>query len=113
MAYFAVSVDTPEENTKFAQHVEADYPILADSDKKVSDLYGMIHPNSLNNLTVRSVFIIDPNKKLRLRLGATCPTMMEDKMGNMGKTQGVNDKSKPKTRNAAPIFNRFPPCSTL
>jgi GTP-binding protein HflX len=34
----------------------------------VSDLYGMIHPNSLNNLTVRSVFIIDPNKKLRLQI---------------------------------------------
>jgi thioredoxin-dependent peroxiredoxin len=36
--------------------------------KKVSDLYGMIHPNALNNLTVRSVFIIDPNKKLRLQI---------------------------------------------
>ena len=34
----------------------------------MSDLYGMIHPNSLNNLTVRSVFIIDPNKKLRLQI---------------------------------------------
>jgi alkyl hydroperoxide reductase subunit AhpC len=44
------------------------YPILADSDRKVSDLYGMIHPNSNNNLTVRSVFIIDPQKKLRLTL---------------------------------------------
>jgi hypothetical protein len=41
---------------------------LADADKKVSDLYGMIHPNALNNLTVRSVFIIDPNKKLRLQI---------------------------------------------
>ena len=34
----------------------------------MSDLYGMINPNSLNNLTVRSVFIIDPNKKLRLQI---------------------------------------------
>ncbi len=42
--------------------------IIADGDRKVSDLYGMIHPNSLNNLTVRSVFIIDPNKKLRLTI---------------------------------------------
>jgi alkyl hydroperoxide reductase subunit AhpC len=39
---------------------------LADGDRLVSGFYGMIHPNSLNNLTVRSVFIIDPHKKLRL-----------------------------------------------
>lgn len=44
------------------------YPILADEDRKVSDLYGMIHPNADDTLTVRSVFIIDPNKKLRLTL---------------------------------------------
>lgn len=50
------------------QKTEVNYPILADGDRKVSDLYGMIHPNSLNNLTVRSVFIIDPQKKLRLTL---------------------------------------------
>ncbi|BFM39676.1 peroxiredoxin [Synechocystis sp. LKSZ1] len=48
------------------QNTTVNYPILADGDRKVSDLYGMIHPNSLNSLTVRSVFIIDPNKKLRL-----------------------------------------------
>ncbi len=34
----------------------------------MSDLYGMIHPNALNTLTVRSVFIIDPNKKLQLQI---------------------------------------------
>lgn len=50
------------------QKVTLNYPILADPDKKVADLYGMIHPNSLNNLTVRSVFIIDPAKKLRLTI---------------------------------------------
>ena len=44
------------------------YPILADPDRKVSDLYDMIHPNANNTLTVRSVFIIDPSKKLRLIL---------------------------------------------
>jgi len=44
------------------------YPILADPDRKVSDLYDMIHPNANNTLTVRSVFIIDPKKKLRLTL---------------------------------------------
>jgi len=48
------------------QSVQLNYPILADPDRKVSDLYDMIHPNANNTLTVRSVFIIDPNKKLRL-----------------------------------------------
>ncbi|MDX2272234.1 MAG: peroxiredoxin [Cyanobacteriota bacterium] len=50
------------------QNVNLNYPILADPDRKVSDLYDMIHPNANNTLTVRSVFIIDPNKKLRLTL---------------------------------------------
>lgn len=50
------------------QGTTVNYPILADADRKVSELYDMIHPNSStgNTLTVRSVFIIDPNKKLRL-----------------------------------------------
>ncbi len=48
------------------QGVGLNYPILADPDKKVSDLYDMIHPNANDTFTVRSVFIIDPNKKLRL-----------------------------------------------
>jgi alkyl hydroperoxide reductase subunit AhpC len=48
------------------QNTNVNYPILADPDKKVSDLYDMIHPNANNTLTVRSVFIIDPQKKLRL-----------------------------------------------
>jgi thioredoxin-dependent peroxiredoxin len=52
------------------QSTTVNFPILADADKKVSELYGMIHPNSStgNTLTVRSVFIIDPNKKLRLSI---------------------------------------------
>src|SRR5882762_6114678 len=41
------------------------FPLIADADRKVSDLYGMIHPNANDTLTVRSVFIIDPNKKIR------------------------------------------------
>ncbi|MFT9026092.1 peroxiredoxin [Acetobacter indonesiensis] len=44
------------------------FPILADADKKVSTLYGMIHPDTDPKVTVRSVFIIDPNKKIRLTL---------------------------------------------
>ena len=39
-----------------------------DADRKVSDLYGMIHPNASDRFTVRSVFVIDPNKKIRLTL---------------------------------------------
>lgn len=50
------------------QNTEVNYPILADGDRKVCDLYDMIHPNSLDSLTVRTVFIIDPAKKLRLTL---------------------------------------------
>jgi alkyl hydroperoxide reductase subunit AhpC len=70
----ALSVDSAESHKGWigdindTQYTSVDYPILADADKKVSDLYGMIHPNALNNLTVRSVFIIDPNKKLRLQI---------------------------------------------
>jgi alkyl hydroperoxide reductase subunit AhpC len=68
----ALSVDTVESHEGWigdineTQNTTVNYPILADPDKKVSDLYDMIHPNSLNNLTVRSVFIIDSQKKLRL-----------------------------------------------
>lgn len=44
------------------------YPIIADEDRKVATLYNMIHPQADNTLTVRSVFVIDPNKKVRLTL---------------------------------------------
>jgi alkyl hydroperoxide reductase subunit AhpC len=44
------------------------FPLLSDADKKVSTLYGMVHPEADPALTVRSVFVIDPNKKVRLTL---------------------------------------------
>jgi alkyl hydroperoxide reductase subunit AhpC len=44
------------------------FPMIADADKKVSNLYGMIHPNASDTFTVRSVFVIDPNKKIRLTI---------------------------------------------
>jgi alkyl hydroperoxide reductase subunit AhpC len=44
------------------------FPMIADADRKVSHLYGMIHPNASDTFTVRSVFVIDPNKKVRLTL---------------------------------------------
>ncbi|MBS1723215.1 MAG: peroxiredoxin [Armatimonadetes bacterium] len=56
------------------QGVKLNFPLLADADRKVADLYGMIHPNSDDVFTVRSVYIIDPNKKLRLTLTYPAPT---------------------------------------
>jgi alkyl hydroperoxide reductase subunit AhpC len=50
------------------QNTRVNYPILADVDQAVSNLYGMIHPNANAKLTVRTVFVIDPNKKLRLTI---------------------------------------------
>ncbi|NEQ35657.1 MAG: peroxiredoxin [Okeania sp. SIO3I5] len=70
----ALSVDDAESHKGWigdineTQSTTVNYPILADVDKRVSDLYDMIHPNSLNNLTIRTVFIIDSQKKLRLSI---------------------------------------------
>ncbi len=50
------------------QGVALNFPLIADPDRKVSDLYDMIHPNADNTLTVRSVFVIDNNKKIRLMI---------------------------------------------
>jgi alkyl hydroperoxide reductase subunit AhpC len=70
----ALSVDTSDSHTRWipdindTQKAEVDFPILADADRSVAALYGMLHPQSLDNQTVRSVFIIDPGKKVRLTL---------------------------------------------
>lgn len=48
------------------QNTHVDFPIIADEDRKVSDLYDMIHPNASETLTVRSLFIISPDKKVKL-----------------------------------------------
>lgn len=70
----AVSVDDNESHAKWIQDINdtqnttVNYPILADKDHKVSVLYDMIHPNASTTVTVRSVFIIDPSKKIRLTL---------------------------------------------
>ena len=67
----AVSVDALESHSKWVpdinetQNTTVNFPILADADRKVAALYDMIHPNSLANATVRSVFIIDPKKVIR------------------------------------------------
>jgi alkyl hydroperoxide reductase subunit AhpC len=70
----AVSVDPLESHGQWVrdinetQHTTVNFPILADADRKVATLYDMIHPNSLANATVRSVFIIDPKHVIRATL---------------------------------------------
>lgn len=50
------------------QQTTVNFPIIADPERRIADLYDMIHPNALNNLTVRSVFVIGPDKKVKLTL---------------------------------------------
>jgi len=70
----ALSVDTAASHKGWIGDIEEtqgtkmNFPILADADRKVSKLYDMIHPEANDTLTVRSVFIIDPKKKIRLVL---------------------------------------------
>ncbi|MCL6258173.1 peroxiredoxin [Aquiflexum sp. TKW24L] len=48
------------------QHTTVNFPLIADKDRNVSELYDMIHPNANENFTVRSVFVIGPDKKIKL-----------------------------------------------
>ncbi|MBU4610580.1 peroxiredoxin [Achromobacter sp. GG226] len=70
----ALSVDPVDSHQKWigdideTQNTRVNFPILADADRKVADLYDMIHPNASATATVRSVFVIDPAKKVRLTL---------------------------------------------
>ena len=63
----ALSVDPVDSHIKWiddintTQNTLVNFPILADADRKVSDLYDLIHPNANDTLTVRSLFVIDPN----------------------------------------------------
>jgi alkyl hydroperoxide reductase subunit AhpC len=50
------------------QNTTVNFPLLADPDRTVAELYDMIHPNALDNMTVRSVFVIGPDKKIKLML---------------------------------------------
>ncbi|MCH8065284.1 MAG: peroxiredoxin [Chloroflexi bacterium] len=75
-----LSVDPVDSHEKWAKDIaetqgsELNFPLLADADRKVAQLYDMIHPNADTTATVRSVFIIDPKKKLRLTLTYPAPT---------------------------------------
>ncbi|HDR9485725.1 MULTISPECIES: peroxiredoxin [Burkholderia] len=70
----ALSVDGVESHKGWindineTQSTVVGFPIIADADRKVSQLYDMIHPNANETLTVRSLFVIDPNKKVRLTI---------------------------------------------
>ena len=70
----AVSVDALDSHKGWindineTQQCTVSYPIIADPERKVANLYDMIHPNALDNMTVRSVFVIGPDKKVKLTL---------------------------------------------
>ena len=67
----AVSVDDVDSHKRWVGDIEEtqgttmNFPILGDADRRVATLYDMIHPEANDTLTVRSVFFIDPNKKIR------------------------------------------------
>ena len=69
-----LSVDPVDQHRGWAadiaetQGASVDFPMIADPDRRVSTLYGMVHPEADPTVTVRTVFIIDPNKKVRLSL---------------------------------------------
>lgn len=69
-----LSVDPLKDHVGWAKDIEEtqnckiNFPLIADPDRKISGLYDMIHPNASDSFTVRSVFIIDPAKKVRLLL---------------------------------------------
>ena len=68
----AISVDGLESHRQWihdinaTQQVELDFPLIADPDKKIATLYDMIHPNASDTLTVRSLFVIGPDKRIKL-----------------------------------------------
>ena len=70
----ALSVDTVESHKGWikdineTQNVEVNFPIIADKDKTISEAYGMLHPNASATLTVRSLFIIAPDKTVKLMI---------------------------------------------
>jgi alkyl hydroperoxide reductase subunit AhpC len=69
-----LSVDPLESHLGWEKDIEetqgcaVNFPMIADPDRKVADLYGMIHPNANDTLTVRSVFVIGPDKKIKLMI---------------------------------------------
>jgi alkyl hydroperoxide reductase subunit AhpC len=69
-----LSVDPADSHKAWASDIEEtqgtalNFPVIADADRKVSDLYDMIHPNASDTFTVRSVYVIGPDKKVKLMI---------------------------------------------
>ena len=75
-----LSVDSLQDHAGWKSDIEqtqgatVDFPMIADPELRVANLYGMIHPNASDRFTVRSVFVIDPKKKIRLTLNYPAST---------------------------------------
>ena len=69
-----LSVDPSDAHHEWAKDIEEtqgtalNFPVIADHDKRIADLYDMIHPNASDTATVRSVFVVGPDKKIKLSL---------------------------------------------
>jgi alkyl hydroperoxide reductase subunit AhpC len=70
----ALSVDSVEDHKKWSADIEEtqgiapNFPMIGDADRKIADLYDMVHPNASDTMTVRSVFVIGPDNKVKLTL---------------------------------------------
>jgi alkyl hydroperoxide reductase subunit AhpC len=75
-----LSVDPLDAHKRWSKDIEEtqgvapNFPMIADADRKIADLYGMIHPNASDTLTVRSAFIIGPDKKIKLSINYPAST---------------------------------------
>ena len=75
-----LSVDSVDDHIAWKHDIEqtqsakVEFPMIADPDLSIANLYGMIHPNASDRFTVRSVFVIDPKKKVRLTLNYPAST---------------------------------------
>ena len=69
-----LSVDPLDKHEQWSDDIQdvtghrLNFPLIADKDRKIADLYGMIHPNASDTMTVRSVFVIGPDKKVKATL---------------------------------------------
>ena len=74
MRVIGLSVDPLDAHLRWSRDIEEtqghapNFPMIADPDRVVADLYGMVHPNADDTATVRSVFVIGPDKKIKLTI---------------------------------------------
>ena len=75
-----LSVDPLDAHARWSKDIEEtqgvapNFPMIADPDRKIANLYGMIHPNASDTLTVRSAFVIGPDKKIKLSINYPAST---------------------------------------